>query len=675
MKKTLRHGLTLIGFISMGYFAQAQQYTATLLRFPNDSENEHEFGFSAVEFNDYSVYGTEFNHTVNVHKGNALLFQTYMPYPDQTSGTFTNGFGHAVGMNQDWVAIGAYTEDVTPTNSSSYQEGKVYLSKNINGVPQNNFTTTITSQNPSNNDRFGEALDMDGEWMVVGAPGASTGGFIEIWKQNGTGWARMQKFQPTGLNADAKFGFSVAIQGDYIVVSAYKAKTIFVYKNTNNTWSLLAEYKPNLATWAGPRNYISYLPDLYTSEFGYDVDVYGDKIIVGDPYSSVQKVAILTISGNQVSMTKELLPPGYSDANFTWYGEFGHSVAIEEDMAIVGAPRPYGPDITDKNLEGKAFFYANNFQYLGYLNSGNPSGRTVGGLGKSVTINNGVALVGAEFTDNLESGRVIEGTVLRIPFYNFNATGNTPPTVTITSPTVNSDITAPAMVTIEAYADDADGSISTVQFYNGSTLLGSDNTAPYTFTWNNVSAGSKYIYVKAIDNQGKMAINDASFTVKTSVPAADISGPVCASNNQTITYELSPAKRANATGYGWYFTGSTQSFTPSGYQTTLVTGNNYGAGQVCVGVSYSAAPHYTSYCITVPKCTSLREALVEDDFTTVSEIVSAPNPFQSNSTILFPNQNETAKVKVMDASGAVMLETEATGSILQFWLKPLHFVQ
>ena len=58
---------------------------------------------------------------------------------------------------------------------------------------------------------------------------------------------------------------------------------------------------------------------------------------------------------------------------------------------------------------------------------------------------------------------------------------NGEPTVSITSPANNSNFTAPADITINATASDSDGTISKVEFFRGSTKLGQDTSAPYSF--------------------------------------------------------------------------------------------------------------------------------------------------------------------------------------------------
>jgi hypothetical protein len=78
---------------------------------------------------------------------------------------------------------------------------------------------------------------------------------------------------------------------------------------------------------------------------------------------------------------------------------------------------------------------------------------------------------------------------------------NTPPVISITSPQNQQQFTEPASVSIAANASDADGNVTKVEFYNGTSKLGEDATSPYTFAWNNVAAGTYSIVAKATDNE------------------------------------------------------------------------------------------------------------------------------------------------------------------------------
>ena len=82
---------------------------------------------------------------------------------------------------------------------------------------------------------------------------------------------------------------------------------------------------------------------------------------------------------------------------------------------------------------------------------------------------------------------------------------NLAPTVSITSPANNAVFTAPASITINASASDSDGTISKVEFYQGTTLLNTDTAAPFSFAWNNVAAGTYSLTAKATDNSNAVA--------------------------------------------------------------------------------------------------------------------------------------------------------------------------
>ncbi len=89
------------------------------------------------------------------------------------------------------------------------------------------------------------------------------------------------------------------------------------------------------------------------------------------------------------------------------------------------------------------------------------------------------------------------------------AGANTPPSVTMTSPTSGSSFTWPANVSMKATAGDADGTVAQVSFYAGATLLGTDTTAPYTLTWNNPLPGNYSLTAVATDNSGASATSAA----------------------------------------------------------------------------------------------------------------------------------------------------------------------
>ena len=83
-----------------------------------------------------------------------------------------------------------------------------------------------------------------------------------------------------------------------------------------------------------------------------------------------------------------------------------------------------------------------------------------------------------------------------------NPPANVPPTASITAPANGATFTAPASVSITATAGDTDGTVSLVEFFQGTTKIGQDTTAPYSFSWTNVAAGAYNLTARATDNSG-----------------------------------------------------------------------------------------------------------------------------------------------------------------------------
>ncbi len=83
------------------------------------------------------------------------------------------------------------------------------------------------------------------------------------------------------------------------------------------------------------------------------------------------------------------------------------------------------------------------------------------------------------------------------------------PSVVLTSPTNGAIFAAPASITLTANVTANGHTITGVQFYNGSTLLGQATTTPYSFTWNNVGAGTYSLTARAIYDAGSSVASGA----------------------------------------------------------------------------------------------------------------------------------------------------------------------
>jgi hypothetical protein len=84
---------------------------------------------------------------------------------------------------------------------------------------------------------------------------------------------------------------------------------------------------------------------------------------------------------------------------------------------------------------------------------------------------------------------------------NITVTANQPSVIAITSPVNNSTVTGTS-VTISVNVTDPDGGITLVEFLDGTTVIGTSTTAPYSYTWNNPPDGTHDISVRVTDTNG-----------------------------------------------------------------------------------------------------------------------------------------------------------------------------
>lgn len=104
---------------------------------------------------------------------------------------------------------------------------------------------------------------------------------------------------------------------------------------------------------------------------------------------------------------------------------------------------------------------------------------------------------------------------------NVTVNANQSPTVNLTSPANNAVFTAPASITLTANPNDSDGTIAKVEFLNGSNVIATLTSTPWTFDWTNVGAGAYTLAVRATDDKGaqttsapvNVTVNAASATI------------------------------------------------------------------------------------------------------------------------------------------------------------------
>jgi regulation of enolase protein 1 (concanavalin A-like superfamily) len=169
------------------------------------------------------------------------------------------------------------------------------------------------------------------------------------------------------------------------------------------------------------------------------------------------------------------------------------------------------------------------------------------------------SVVGSETIDMSSSvyvGLAVSSRVATVPtaatFTNVavskgSSSSNAPPTVSIASPAASATYTAPASMTVTATASDSDGTVARVDIYQGSTLLKSDTTVPYSVAWDGVGPGTYQLTAVARDNDGATKTSAAvTVTIRSAsnqAPSVSISSPA---SGASFTAQASIAIQATA---------------------------------------------------------------------------------------------------------------------------------
>lgn len=181
---------------------------------------------------------------------------------------------------------------------------------------------------------FGRSIAMDGDIMVVGAPLQSGGGSVYVLGRNVGGtntWGLVKKLSGPSIPTNhLEFGWSVALQGDTLVVGAPRsganqAQRGYVYIFERN------EGGPD--NWGEIKAFTTPQFDTYT-RFGTSVAIDGDTLVVGAPKHGDGGAAFIyeRDQGGPNAWGFAASRTGARDA------DFGQAVAIEGDMILISAP-------------------------------------------------------------------------------------------------------------------------------------------------------------------------------------------------------------------------------------------------------------------------------------------------------------------------------------------------
>ncbi|NMB87213.1 MAG: hypothetical protein GYA17_02565, partial [Chloroflexi bacterium] len=237
-------------------------------------------------------YSAQFGAAVDVYKNTLVIGAPGMNaayvytrenavWEQQTRLSGSDEFGSSVAVDEDTILVGS------PAQSSNTGGATVFTRSE--GVWSQQ--AWLHAAGGTSGDRFGSAVDVSGDNAIVGAPGVSSNsGAAYAFQRNGTAWSQIQQIvNPVPLaGSDDYFGNAVAIDGDLMVVGAYRRTVTrvsggqtftyadegaaFAFGLKNGIWQLQTVVEPLQASDGTRGDYI-----------GYAVAISGSLVLVGAP--------------------------------------------------------------------------------------------------------------------------------------------------------------------------------------------------------------------------------------------------------------------------------------------------------------------------------------------------------------------------------------------------------
>jgi hypothetical protein len=205
-----------------------------------------------------------------------------------------DGFGYSVAMDGDLLVVGAPFEDSNGVGVNSTQQngkpdsGAAYIFR------RSDFTYVqeayLKASNTDARDWFGLSVAISGNTVVVGAPdedssgirvngsqgnGAGGSGAAYVFVRNGTTWTQEAYLKASTVGAGIRFGWDVDIEGDRAVVGAYKENQYRPHSGA----AYIYERSPQTG-WAFEQKLKASNWDSYDN-FGNSVAITGNTVAVG----------------------------------------------------------------------------------------------------------------------------------------------------------------------------------------------------------------------------------------------------------------------------------------------------------------------------------------------------------------------------------------------------------
>ena len=298
-----------------------------------------------------------------------------------SDGTEDDHFGNSVSIDGDYAVIGAIWDD--DASGSAY----IFHRNGTSWIEQ----TKLTASDGAPDDRFGSSVSISGDYAVIGAYGGddilNNLGAAYIFHRSGTNWTQQAKISAYDGAEDDLFGWSVSIDGDYVVIGSVDdddngsaSGSAYIFHRNGTTWTL--------------QNKITASDGAPFDEFGNSVSISGDYAVIGalwddDNGSGSGSAYIFHRSGT--SWTEHVKITASDGEAEDW---FGYSVSISGDYALIGA---YGDDDNDSRSGSAYIFYRNGTNWTEQAKLLASDGELFDNFGYSTSISGDYAVIGAGF--------------------------------------------------------------------------------------------------------------------------------------------------------------------------------------------------------------------------------------------------------------------------------------
>ena len=262
-------------------------------------------------------------------------------------------------LANDVYGLRVATSDTTVVVSAMLDDGLISANTVTNGgiIYVYNFTGSWglpTELRPTQllaGDQFGYDIAISGNRIVVSSPfddgllSADTltdGGIVYVYTWSGSSWGTPVELRPPQLVASDNFGFSVALKGDRLAVSAYLDDGLLSAFTLRNT-GIVYVYNWNGTSWGTPEELRP--PQLVMDDtFGTDVafSKSGNVLVISAPEDDGLLTANSFTNGGIVYVyrwngTSWGTPTELRSPNIRSFDSFGHSIDINENQIVVGA--------------------------------------------------------------------------------------------------------------------------------------------------------------------------------------------------------------------------------------------------------------------------------------------------------------------------------------------------